>query len=195
MPKWLEEGFFIRLWTPEFEKKEFYFIERTESSTYQYKWAAAVSSNTEDGPRNVEDLKPLATNRLCQCIFGIKTAALIYLNLPPNTRLWGTDKKPIATSSLRELGFKDQEDSPFRYPSFSTEFFLMKDGSFDFPAFHAFNPTERTLRPVLNILMNKMVIEKVVEPDALLKLKKKLIPYRPITLGGLTAVRTGRKTT
>ena len=70
----------------------------------------------------------------------------------------------------------------------------MKDGSFDFPAFHAFNPTERTLRPVLNVLMNKMVIEKVVEPDTLLKLKKKLIPYRPITLGGLTAVRTGRET-
>ena len=92
MPKWLEEGFFIRLATPEFQTKEFYFIEQVEPSTYQYKWAAAVSSNTEDGPRNVEDLKPLATNRLYQCIFGIKTAALIYLNLPPNMRLWGTDK-------------------------------------------------------------------------------------------------------
>ena len=100
MPNWLEEGFFIRLSTPEFEKKEFYFIEQNERARYEYKWAASVASNTEDGPRNVEDLKPLATNRLYQCIFGIKGASYIYLNLPLNTRLWGTDKKPIATSEI-----------------------------------------------------------------------------------------------
>jgi len=194
MPTFLEEGYFIRLATPEFEKKEFYFIEQAERARYVYKWAAAVSSNTEDGPRNIEDLKPLATNRLYQCIFGIKTGAYIYLNLPPNTRLWGTDKKPIATSSLRELGFRTNTESPYDYPSFITEFFLMKDGSFDFPAVHAFNPTERTLRPWLNILMNKMVIEKVTEAETLEKLRRKLIPYRPITLGGLSPVRTGRET-
>ena len=70
----------------------------------------------------------------------------------------------------------------------------MKDGSFDYPGLLAYNPTERSLRPKLNILINKMVIEKVTEPVVLEKLEKKLIPYRPITLGGLPGVRTGRTT-
>jgi hypothetical protein len=194
MPNWLEEGFFIRLSSPEFEKKEFYFVEQTERARYEYKWPASVASNTENGPNNVEDLKPLATNRLYQCIFGIKGACYIYLNQPLSTRLWGTDKKPIATSALREVGFRDHNETPYDHPSFVTEFFLMKDGSFDFPAFLAFNPSERALTPKLNILLNKMIIEKVSDVETLEKLKKKLIPYRPISLGGLSAVRSGQQT-
>ena len=194
MPDWLEEGFFIRLATPEFQKKEFYFIDQIERARYVYKWAVAIATDTEIGPVNVEDLKPLSTNRLYQCVFGIKTAAYVYLNLPLNTRLWGTDKKPIATSTLREVGFRDHEESPFDHPSFITEFFLMKNGSFDYPAFHAYNPTERSLRPELNILLNKMVIEKVVDPVTLEKLERRLIPYRPVTLGGLPPVRSGSDT-
>jgi hypothetical protein len=194
MSNWINEGFFIRLSTPEFETKEFYFVEQTEMARYKFKWPESVASNSEDGPRNVEDLKPLATNRLYQGIFGIKTACYIYLNLPLNTRLWGTDKKPIATSSLREVGYRDHNETPFEQPSFITEFFLMKNGSFDYPAFLAYNPTERSLTPELNIIMNKMIIEKVTDVETLEKLKKKLIPYRPVTLGGLSSVRTGAKT-
>lgn len=195
MPRWLEEGYFIRLYSPEFDTKEFYYVNQTERARYQFNWPASVPSNTENGPQNVEDLKPLSINRLYQGIFGIQSACYIYLNLPLNTRLWGTDKKPIATSALREVGFCDQDESPFKRPTFVTEFFLMKDGSFDFPAFLAFNPTERALTPQLNILLNKCVIEKVNEPETLDKLKKKMIPYRPITLGGLSPVRTGLQTT
>jgi hypothetical protein len=194
MKGFLDEGFFIRLSTPEFEKKEFYFVEQTELSRYKFKWPSSIASNTENGPQNVEDLKPLATNRLYQGIFGIKSACLIYLNLPLNTRLWGTDKKPIATSSLREVGYRDHNESPFDQPSFITEFFLMKNGSFDYPAFLAFNPSERALTPELNIIMNKMIIEKVVDEVTLEKLVKKLIPYRPVTLGGLSSVRSGQQT-
>lgn len=194
MPKWLEEGYFIRLFTPETGKKIFYFITHTEPARYIYTWAATIAKNTEDGPREVEDLKPLAINRLYQGIFGIKTACYIYLNLPINTRMWGTDKKPIAVSSLREVGFRDQNESPFEYPSFVTEFFLQKNGSFDYPAMFAFNPTERTLKPQLNFLLNKMVIEPVTDDEVLEKLGRKLIPYRPITLGGIPPVRSGADT-
>lgn len=194
MPTWLEEGYFIRLSTPEFETKEFYYIDQAEKARYKFKWPASVASNTEDGPQNVEDLKPLATNRLYQGIFGIKSACYIYLNLPLNTRLWGTDKKPIATSSLREIGYRDHDESPFDQPTFVTEFFLMKNGSFDYPALLAFNPTERALTPELNIIMNKMIIERVTDQETLAKLQKKLIPYRPITLGGLSSVRSGQQT-
>jgi len=194
MPEWLKEGYFIRLTSPEFNTQEFDFIEQTERARYVFDWPSSIASNAEDGPRNVEDLKPLALNRLYQGIFGIKTGALIYLNLPLNTRLGGTDKKPIATSSLREVGFHDSDESPFDRPCFVTEFFLMKDGSFDFPAFTAFNPTDRALTPSLNILLNKTVISKVTDTETLELLKKKRIPYRPITLGGLSPVRTGQQT-
>lgn len=194
MTGWLSEGYFIRLTTPEKAMKEFFFVDQVERAKYVYTWAATIAKDTEDGPRNIEDLKPLATNRLYQCIFGVKTACYIYLNLPLDTRLWGTDKRPIASSSLRELGYRDYKDSPFEHPSFVTEFFLQKDGSFDFPAVHAYNPTERTLKPKLNFLINMMVIEKVTEPETLEKLKRKLIPYRPITLGGIPPVRAGAST-
>lgn len=191
---WIEEGFFIRLATPQFNEKQFYFIDQTEKANYLYTWTSSITKDTESGPLNVEDLKPLATNRLYQCIFGIKGACYIYLNSPLNVRLWGTDKKPIASSSLREVGYRTQEDSPFDAPSFVTEFFLQKDGSFDFPAVTSYNPTERALTPKLKFLINKMVIEKVTEEETLMKLKKKLIPYRPITLGGVPPVREGRAT-
>jgi len=194
MKGWLEEGFFIRLTTPEIATKEFYFVDRIEMSRYRFTWPATIATDTEDGPRNVEDLKPLATNRLYQGIFGIKTACYIYLNLPANTRMWGTDKRPIASSSLREVGYRDYKDSTFELPSFVTEFFLQKDGSFDFPAVYSYNPTERTLKPQLNFLINKMIIEKVTDIETLKKLEKKLIPYRPITLGGIPPVRTGKAT-
>ena len=194
MKGWLEEGFFIRLATPEKGIKEFYFVDRTEPARYEYVWGANIATDTEDGPRNVEDLKPLATDRLYQVIFGIKTACYIYLNLPLNARMWGLDKRPIASSSLREVGYRTLEESPFQWPSFVTEFFLQKDGSYDYPGMYAYNPTERTLRPRLNFLVNKMVIDKVTDAAVLEKLERKLIPYRPITLGGIPPVRTGRAT-
>ncbi len=111
-----------------------------------------------------------------------------------NVRNWGTDKKPIATSTLREVGHRTSEESPFERPSFVTEFFLQKDGSFDYPGVFAYNPTERTLKPELNFIINKTILEKVTDADTLLKLQKKLIPYRPITLGGIAPVRTGKAT-
>jgi hypothetical protein len=194
MKGWLEEGFFVRLTTPERYTKEFFFVEQTEHARYKYTWAATIAKDTEDGPRNIEDLKPLATDRLYQCIFGIKTACYIYLNLPLNTRMWGTDKRPIASSSLREVGYRTADESPYEQPSFVTEFFLQKDGSFDYPGLYAYNPTERTLKPKINFLVNKTVIEKVTDAVVLEKLEKKLIPYRPITLGGIPPIRTGKST-
>jgi len=194
MPKFLEEGFFLRLTTPERKTKEFYFVDRAVIARYVFTWPATIAKDTEDGPRNVEDLKPLAIDRLYQGIFGIKTACYIYMNLPLNARLWGTDKRPIASSSLRAVGFRDLNDSPYENPTFMTEFFLQKDGSFDYPAMYAYNPTERTLEPKLNFLINKLEIEKVTEPVVLEKLEKKLIPYRPITLGGIPPVRSGKAT-
>ncbi len=188
---WVQEGYFIRVREPGSGIKKFYFVEQSEMARYQHTWSTTIAKDVENGPELIENLKPLSLDRLFQCVFGIKTACYLYLNLPLDSRIWGTEKKPIATSALREVGYFTQDDSPFDEPSFKTEFFLQKGRSFEYPAFTAYNPTERTLKPVLNILLNKMMIDEVTEPDVVEKLEKRLIPYRPITFGGLPPLRSG----
>lgn len=184
--RWLLEGHFLQL------EDTFYFVRQKERARYVYKWEETISSDSESGPYNIEDLKPLATDRLFQGIFGVRSSCLIYLNTPTDKRLWGTDKKPLATSSLREVGFVDKDISPFESPDFETEFWLQKGANFEFPAMYAYNPTNTNLRPQLRFEINMMRIEPVTEPETLDKLSKKLIPYRPITMGGVPASRTGR---
>lgn len=189
--RWLSEGFYLRVYSPETGEFTFFVVEQREPSIYVHKWSEKIATNEESGPEDLENLKPLNLNRLDQVIFGIKGGCLIYLNLPHETRRWGTDKKPKATSDLRELGYVDEETSPYDHPSFVTEFFLQKGGSFEYPHLYAYNPTPRTLKPHIRFEINQMVIKKITEPELLDKLRRKVVTYRPITLGGVPIRRTG----
>lgn len=192
--RWHIEGDYLRLYSPETERWSFYYVKQREQALYIHKWSEKISPNTESGPEDLEDLKPLALNRLDQVIFGVKTRCLIYLNLPHETRRWGTDKKPIATSDLREVGYVDETISPYEEPSFLTEFFLQKGGAYEYPQFYAYNPTNRTLKPTLMFRINKLIVEEITReryPELYEKLEKRVIPYRPITLGGVPVTRTG----
>ncbi|MBW2672940.1 MAG: hypothetical protein JRD89_05915, partial [Deltaproteobacteria bacterium] len=170
--RWHIEGDYLRLYSPETETWRFYYVKQREQALYIHKWSEKISPNTESGPEDLEDLKPLALNRLDQVIFGVKTRldqvifgvktrCLVYLNLPHETRRWGTDKKPIATSDLREVGYVDEEISPYEEPSFLTEFFLQKGGSYEYPHLYAYNPTNRTLKPTIMFRINKLIVEEI----------------------------------
>jgi len=88
----------------------------------------------------------------------------------------------------------DEEISPYEEPSFLTEFFLQKGGAYEYPHLYAYNPTNRTLKPTLMFRINKLVVEEITReryPELYDKLERRVIPYRPITLGGVPIVRTG----
>lgn len=185
------EGHYIRLYDPTKEAYTYYYITQREIADYVYTWPSSVPVNTESDPASIENLKPLSLNRLYQTIFGVSNGVLIYVDLPHGTRMRGTDKKPKASTDNREIGWIDHYKSPYRYPSFVTEFFLQKGGSYEYPILYAYNGTKRALTPKLYFIQNKLIIDEIRDPDTLEKLRKRQIPCRPITLGGLPSTRTG----
>lgn len=193
----LKPGYFVQVQEPDTMVKKFYSADQVEYARYVYRWQTSagaddpVTPGQENGPKNVEDLKPLSLDHLFECVFGIRGPAYIYLNLPLETRLWGTAKKPIATSANRRIGYVTHEDTPWEDPTALSLFYLMKGGSFEFPSFTAYNPINKSITPELNIQLVKTRIAEVTEPETLDKLQKKLIPYRPVVFGGLAPVRSG----
>lgn len=189
--KWLLEGYFLKLYDPSTRAYSYYFVSQRERAEYVHTWSATIASGAESGPEDLENLKPLALGRLYQMVFGIDVGVYIYVDFPQGTRRWGTDKKPKASSSNWEIGWIDNIKSEFESPSFVTEMFLSKGGSYEYPYLYAYNPTSRTLKPKLRFIQNRLELEAVTEDETIDKLEKKLIPYRFVTLGGIPATRTG----
>lgn len=193
----LKPGYFVQIADPDTGVKKFYHVEQAEYSRYVWRWQTsagaddAVTSGAEEGPQNIENLKPLSLDHLFEVVFGIKGPAYVYLNLPLETRLWGTSKVPIATSSNRRVGYLTQEDSPWEDPSERSLFYLQKGGSFEYPSFTVYNPINKEVVPEFKFEIAKCRIVPVTEPETLDKLQKKLIPYRPVHMGGLAPVRSG----
>ena len=189
--KWLLEGYFLKLYDPATKEDTYYWVAQREKAEYVHNWSAVIDSGAESGPEELENLKPLALSRIYQTIFGIKTSCLIYVDFPQGTRRWGTDKKPKASSSNRYIGWLDHKMTPFDYPTFIAEIFLTKGGSFEYPNLYAYNPSARTLRPELHVIQNRCELDVIEDPETIEKLDKKLIPYRFVTLGGISPTRSG----
>lgn len=190
--RWLRPGGFIRVRDPTSGARGFFFVEDVFWGRFNYVWSQTVAPNTLDEQEIIEDLKPLAVDNLFQVILGIKGAAIIYLDLPTSERLGGTPKVPRATATNRRVGWWDHHISPYVDPSFDTEFFLQKGSNFEEPNFEAYNPTEARVKPELRFELNKCVIVPVEDADVVDKLQRKVIHYRPITLGPLPAERSGQ---
>ena len=189
--KWLIEGYFIKLYDPSSQLYNYYYVSQREKSEYVHTWSATIASDAESGPEELENLKPLALDRIYQTVFGIKTSCLIYVDFPQGTRRWGTDKKPKASSSNRYIGWIDHKMTPFDYPTFIGELFLTKGGSYEYPNLYAYNPSARTLKPQLHFIQNRCDLDVIEDAETIEKLDKKLIPYRFITLGGIPPTRSG----
>ncbi len=193
----LKPGFFVKLQDPDTSESSFLSVESAEYARYVHRWQTSagaddpIAAGAESAEQSIENLKPMNMDYLYECVFGIRGPAYVYLNLPLETRLWGTGKKPIATSSNRRIGYLTQEESPWEEPTARSLFYLMKGGSFEYPSFTAYNPSSKSICPELDIHIMKALLKPVTEPDTLEKLQKKLIPYRPVTFGGLPPVRSG----
>jgi len=189
---WLIEGYFIKLYDPASQTEGFYTVAQREVASYEHVWSETIARGVESGPESLENLKPLDINRIYQTIFGVDVDVLVYVDFPQGTRRWGTDKQPKASSSNRNIGWIDNKTSPYHDPSFETEIFLQKGGSYEYPFLYAYNPGYKTKKPKLLFIQNRLAIEAVTEEETIAKLEAKTIPYRFVTMGGLPASRAGR---
>lgn len=189
--KWLIEGYFLKLYDPGMKEYTYYWVAQRERAEYVHTWSGSITKDTESGPEALENLKPLSTGRLYQTVFGVETACLIYVDFPQGTRRWGTDKKTTASSSNRYIGWIDQIMTPYDHPTFVAEMFLTKGGSYEYPNLYAYNPSGRSLTPKLHFIQNRCDLEVIDDVETMEKLDKKLIPYRFITLGGISPTRSG----
>lgn len=179
---WLKQGYRIGIKymnTPE----KFYFITNTKPARYVHKWSKDITLDNVSGPENITKLEPGRKEVLYQTIFGIKPNVYIYTNLPADTRLGGIAEEAEARSGFREIGAITQDMSIFDAPDFVTEMFLMKDTTQEYPFLYAYNPTNRTLRPSLNFLINKCDLEEIKDLSLIERMKRREIMYRPLVLG------------
>lgn len=172
-------------------------VVKSEMARYSYRWNDAagadepISPGTESAEKIIVDLKPLSTEEIYECIFGIRGPAYIYMNLPLQTRVGGLGAKPIATTANRSIGAITQEDSPWDDPGEMTLFYLMKGGSFETPALTAWNPSAKSICPEVRFQIGKHLLADVTEPAVIDKLQRGLAPSRMIDWGGLPPVRSG----
>lgn len=186
MVNWIDEGHFISY------NNEYFYVANKERGRFAYTYAT-IAGETEAAAEDIENLKPLSSDRLFQCAFGIPEGLLAYIKIPTDKARFGTDKLPEHTSSSRLIGWVDYTMSPYEEPSLDyTEFFTQKTGSLEFPRLTLYNKTKRRMRPVIFFEVNRMIITKVTHGETLEKLRKKLIPCRPIALTGLPSVAGGR---
>ncbi|MCK4730991.1 MAG: hypothetical protein KAT65_00905, partial [Methanophagales archaeon] len=105
--KWLIEGHYLKVYDPATRAYAYYYVAQRERAEYEHVWSATIAKGVESGPEDLENLKPLATGRLYQTIFGIDVSVYVYVDFPQGSRRWGTDKKPKASSSNRKIGWID----------------------------------------------------------------------------------------
>jgi len=162
---WLMEGYFLSYVREGIRYYEW--IAFRDLAHYEYNWHETIHAGEESGPQVPTDLvltqgydKDNTTNQLWQLIFGIEGQAYIYIELPTDIHRHGIPKVAKPRKELREVSHFEEYMSPFKEPSFLTEHIMMRPG-FDRINLSAYNPESIDLRPRLNIIINKMVTERV----------------------------------
>jgi len=163
--KWLEEGYYIS-----YLRDGVRFYENVlfrDFAHYEYVWPETIVSLADSGPHIPQDLEITRgydvntnLNQVWQVLFGIESQAYIYVELPTDLHRHGLPKQPKPGTALREVSHFEEYISPFQEPSFLTEFFLMRPDCIQI-ALTAYNPTSISLTPRLNIVMAKLVTERV----------------------------------
>jgi len=207
---WLREGYYVSYELNGVTYYEH--ILRRDLAHYVYTWFEEIESGVESGPRVPDDLVMTQgydpnsnTNRIWQLIFGIKGQVFIYVELPTDIHRHGVPKVPKPGSAKRDVSHFEEWMSDFHEPEFVTEHFLI-DPFADRINLSAYNPQDITITPQLNFFINRMITERIGTEengalstpvlrnetmtqrikerwsDTLLKLHKRQIPFRPITI-------------
>ena len=161
--------------------EKFYKITGTEPFEYRTGQEAiahfsSVAAAGESGWINITTLEPDdAPRHLFQVRMGVKYNMRYYFKIPTGTNRFGIDDD-------KDIGFVDEDISPYDDPNEDFEFWLVKEY---YPAINAKNDSLVRLTPKVYFTGMKYDIAEVKEHDVLARLKNGLIPFKTVTVGGV----------
>ena len=197
---WIKEGTIINYLR---EGVEYYeLVLQRDMAHWVYEWPETISTETESGPYTSELLeitkgydKTTNTNQIWQLIFGIRSQALVYVELPTDLHRHGIPKRPKPGTAQWTVSHFTETMSPYIDPTFITEHFMMRPITLQI-CLSAYNPEATDLTDVkINYFINKMITQRIGTvisgvrnpsrprfAEILEGLYKRMVPCRPITL-------------
>ena len=199
-PGWLNEGTiisYIREGVVYYE-----LVLQRDLAHWVYEWPETVSVETESGPYVPELLEITKgydsgtnTNQIWQMIFGIRSQAYIYVELPTDLHRHGIPKRPKPGTAQWTVSHFTETMSPYIDPTFITEHFMMRPITLQI-CLSAYNAENTDLTDVkINFFINKMITQRLGTVTAGIRkptrsrftevlegLYKRMVQCRPITL-------------
>lgn len=167
--QWIQEGHYISY---ERDRVTYYeYVVMRDFGHWEYNWPELIATVSTSGPYVPDDLEITRgydeknnTNQIWQMIFGIESEVLIYVELPTDLHRHGIPKDPKPSAANRYTSHFEEWMSPFNEPSFITEHIMMRPETLQV-ALSAYNATEISMRPRLNICLAKLLTERVGTED------------------------------
>ena len=173
--KWIEGGFylnFVNLDAP--PAREYHKVKRRSYGHVEWEFGYPDVANEDrvvgplelKGPYTPTLLDSTKSNMLHQIIHGHKPDVYVYKEWPAEAKRHGLPKKVWHSADLREVAHFTMSMSPFKKPSFITEFFMLED-ILESVDFQVYNPSDEIpLLPRFNFHVNKLELEKIGEVSA-----------------------------
>lgn len=190
----LKEGFYVRIPKEQYEtyigklpdvytgiKYAYIYLDMEEEIPANvYVWPPLLP-RTDTGFVDVTKEVPLKTEKpglLYQYFRGCKTMCRQYTRSPVGAIALAPDARPWDIKATPGVGYLDESNSPFDFPSPLSEIFIVKGVSFEMLAW---NPTPIPLTPETNFIGKKFRFSLIEDRDVIKRLEDRVIPSRPIS--------------
>lgn len=185
--KWLQSGYFVRIFNTTSNVNEFFWLEEEEWLPEYIFGQTAVEGYTfgvvpAGGNTGMQELKNLEPDEghFSQFLMGIRSGVKIYREIPTGIYYGGLDQRKRDTPIFRDIAGLDQFDSPFKTPGWVTELFLDPGRII---SLNAYNPKKKSQKPEVRFIGKQFQYGKVTKESVLRRLKNHEIPFRPISMG------------
>ncbi len=156
------------------------YVDRTEPiPQYPYTWEELAPGEYTEVIDITEAVPLKTTNRklLYQYLRGCRTMCRQYTESPFGTKAMTYEKEPWRLPGVANTGYLDESISPFDYPSPLSQIFIVKGVRYGMACY---NPTPVPLTPQTNFIGKKMLYTVIDDPELIEKLRKRLIPSKPV---------------
>lgn len=183
MAEWVKKGYFLDLEDipPQYRPDSNYrfFLVKKQRLTDIRDISETIDAKDVVDIR-IRNLKTSNKSILIQCAYGIYPNVRCYLEHPVD---YSVGKLPkVLPSEGYNVGIITQEDSPYENPNLEKTEFWIIDGLADEPIIHVFNPYDEPLKVYIRILANVLIVEPVVDKDAIFQLERRIKPSTPVFL-------------
>jgi len=190
-----QEGYFIRLKGRDYrayidptwpkDRPAFIYLEEEEEIPDFVFTFDPVNAGKDSGSVRLEDLETDKADHCYQFFVGVRFPGRVYFEYPLGEKAFSHDGViwDIAVVKKRDIGYIDNEKSPFEDPRFPKKGLWIFKGVKIAALYWNGPDTNKTFTQQLNFRGKKFRWSLVKEAELLRKLEVKVIPYTPIQLG------------